>query len=444
MTSESETEIWKGKRIVDIKIEMEEALKIGRIVYYSCVPRYVSRLLHHLKRIKALVGSDRPRQGSELLHAFANGCLAKTGEVVDSGGLFQAFGSKILNAWIFARELATADPEETVGELTAWLETDYYKIGFHIEEDLADIMRPEIVNRFVRIARNVLDALPPDDELEANSPRARWLHNLKILCYAQGDWEGYLQLCPAGKVGVIDCVRMAKIHQIQGERELALRWVERGIEYESNAGPGEDSEGKLRRLRIELLAELGCKRDVLDLLWGDFRRMPDHGLYQEIQALTHPKQRRVCHGRLIQITKESPFPQGVSLFIELGEIEALADYFNGASVDEIREARGELMVQAARALRRRYPGKAAEIYYITAMKILDRNKRDSYLRALRCLQHTRNYLLMAGMRENWDEIVHYIRRKHIRKISFMHKFERLAAGETVSEPAWLPYKVPKY
>jgi hypothetical protein len=259
-----------------IEQEIEPALNPGSFIRdRACFP-FVRSLEEIAARIEAL-GAAR---AAALYEIFLAGCREKAEELDDSSGSFGLFAKDLICRWVKARQASGGDPVETVRTVLAWMDADPYAFCFEIEGQLAKALGKAELAAFERLIRVRFDATPEEERYD----RSRWGAVLRAIYVAQQHPAAYQAFAEETGLEPKDCLALATM-SVSQKPEMALEWVERGLDLERATPHGSAAGYDLNRLRRELLTTLGRNDEAVEAAWIDFQKHPSKYRSSPVEVL---------------------------------------------------------------------------------------------------------------------------------------------------------------
>lgn len=411
-----------------IENEIELALSPGAFIRDGACFSFVSGLEAVAARIDAFLNSEAARAVG-LYETFLAGCHEKAEELDDSSGSFGQFAQDLICRWIMARQVSGADPEETAGRLLEWMDNDPYAFCYQIEKDVAKAFDKGGLAAFESLIRARFEATSP----EAGYDRRRWGDALRAIYLAQRNPVAYEALSEQTGLNAEDCLALATIF-LARKPDLALTWVQRGIDLDRRTAHGSAAQYDLGRLHRELLIKLGRGEEALDAAWAEYRKSPSKFAYDDLMKVVPKAERAVWRERSLDAAKGADLHSAMELFVETRETERLADLVRGTADLALENISHYATEPAAVKLGKTHPGLAARLWRAQAMRIVGAGKSKYYDSAAVNLERARKCYLRAGLAAEWEETVRLVRADHYRKTSFMVLFEPVAAGTGHLEP----------
>jgi len=121
------------------------------------------------------------------------------------------------------------------------MDEDLHGFCHNLEEPVADVLDEAGLAALIKEIRARLEELetkPADadsDEVNLESPRRRWARALDVLFEAQWNLDPYLALAERRGLSAEDCLVIGTELTPEAQPEVALSWVERGIEIDSRS-----------------------------------------------------------------------------------------------------------------------------------------------------------------------------------------------------------------
>lgn len=415
-------------RRAEIEVELEEALQPGRFIGYNASFDFVQRLEEIHTRLEAMIGAGEGVAAAAHLETFIAACFEKAEEIDDSsGGLGQLVGD-LFCTWVCARQAAEADAAETVGLLLWWMDHDDYGFCHRLEQDVVKVLDGDGLEALAAEARVRFEASAPDDRGPVGYPRRRWTEVFKRTLAAQSDAEEYLALCELTLLASSDCDVLAAIHEGRGDPDVALSWVERGLELAGREGYSGSAEHDLKKRQRILLLRLGRRPEAIDLARRDFEKGPNVFAYETLIGLVPAAERDRWHRKAMVVADGAALKQGVDLLVKVCELDRLVARISAATASDLEAISHHSAAPAADLLAASHPALAARVYRALGLRVVNAKKSKYYDAALAHLERARDCYLVAGRADLWEDLVADVRRRHARKTSFMPGFERLAAG----------------
>jgi hypothetical protein len=245
-----------------IENEIELALSPGSFICDRACFSFVSSLEEVAARIDGLLKTDLARAAG-LYETFLAGCHEKAEELDDSSGSFGQFAKDLICRWIKARQAAGAGPDDTAAKLLGWMDNDPYAFCYQIEKEVAKAFDKAGLAACERLIRARFEAAPSEERYN----RRRWSDVLRAIYLAQRNPVAYQSLAEQTGLDPRDCLALATVF-VSRKPDLALTWVDRGIDLDGRIRHGSGVGCDLGRLQRELLTKLGRGDEALDAAWG--------------------------------------------------------------------------------------------------------------------------------------------------------------------------------
>jgi len=411
-----------------IELQIELALSPGSFIRDRACFSFVGGLEEVAAGIDGLLKTDAAR-AARLYETFLAGCLEKAEELDDSSGSFGQFAKDLICRWIKARQTAGADPEATVAGLLGWMDNDPYSFCYQIEKEAAQAFDRPGLAVFERLIRARFEATPPEEQFD----RRHWGDALRAIYLAQRNPVAYQALAEETGLAAGDCLALATILAPR-QPDLALKWVDRGIDLDRKTPYGSEASYGLGRLQRELLTKLGRGDEARDAAWAEYRKSPSSSSFDELMKAVPKAERAVWREKALDAAKGADLYSVMELFVEKGETERLAELVRVTTDAALENISHYATEPAAMKLEKPHPELAARLWRAQAMRIVDAAKSKYYDAAAANLERARKCYLRAGLAAEWEETVRLVRAGHHRKPAFMAAFEPVAAGNGHRKP----------
>lgn len=420
----------KTRRKDPIEQHIELALNPGAFIGDRTCFAFVSSLEEVAAGIDALLRTDAARAAG-LYETFLAGCAEKAEEIDDSSGSFNQFSKDLICRWVTARQVSGADAGQTAATATllAWMDDDPYAFCYEIEGQVAEALDKAGLAAFERLIRARFDATPAAEEYD----RRRWGDVLCAVHVAQQDPAAYQNLAEQTGIKPKDCLALATMFVLR-QPELALEWVETGIDLERKTAFGSAAGYDLGRLRRELLTKLGRRDEAIEIAWGEYREHPSKCSFDALIKVVPKEQRAAWREKALDAARGADLHSVMELFTETSETERLAALVSGVTDSALENTSHYATEPAAARLDKSHPAQAARLWRAQAMRIVDAGKSKYYSAAVANLDRARRCYLRAGLGAEWEATVRQIRADHYRKTGFMAAFEPVAKGDGFHEP----------
>jgi hypothetical protein len=405
-----------------VEIEIERALSPGAFIRDGACFSFVSSLEGVAAQIDQLQKTD-PARAAGLYESFLAGCREKADELDDSSGSFGQFASDLICRWIKASQTSDASPDDTAKTLLGWLDNDPYAFCYQIEKDVAKALNNAGLAAFERLIRARFESIPSEERYD----RGRWVDVLRAIYFAQRNPSAYEALAEEIGLEPRDCLALATIF-IARKPDLALAWVDRGIELDRKNPHGSAAGYDLTRLRRELLTRLGRGHEAIESAWGEYRKSPSRFSFDDLMKVVPKAERAVWRERALDAAKGADLHSVMELLVETRETERLAELVRDTTDVAFENISHYATEPAAMKLEQPHPELAARLWRAQAMRIVDAGKSKYYDAAATNLERCRKCYLRAGLVAEWEEAVRQIRTDHFRKFAFMAAFESVAGG----------------
>jgi hypothetical protein len=401
--------------------EIELAFSPGSFIRDRECFSFVSSLEAVADEIDILLKTDAAR-AARLYESFLAGCHLKAEELDDSSGSFGQFAKDLICRWIKARQKAGAKSNETAATLLGWMDNDPYAFCYEIEKDVASTFDKAGLAAFESLIRARFEATPSDETYD----RRRWSDVLRAIYLAQGNPVAYEALAEQVGLKPQDCLALATI--FPRKPELALQWVERGIELERKSAYGSTSSYDLGRLQRELFLKLGRQEDAIQAAWAEYREHPSKFSFDDLMKVVPKAQHATWREKAMDAALGAELHSAMELFVETRETERLAALVKSTTDVALENISHYATEPAAMKLEKLHPGLAARLWRAQALRIVDAGKSKYYEAAVANLERARKCYLRAGLAADWEETERQVRADHYRKTAFMAAFNSVAAG----------------
>jgi hypothetical protein len=271
-----------------IENEIELALSPGSYIRDRACFSFVSSLVEVAAQIDELQTTDAERAAG-LYETFLAGCREKAEELDDSSGSFGRFAKDLICRWIRARQASGAGPDKTAATLLVWMDNDCYQI----EKAVAEAFDKAGLAAFESLIRSRFEAIPSEERFD----RRRWSDVLRAIYLAQRNPVAYQVLAEQTGLDAQDCLALATIF-VSRKPDLALAWVDRGIDLERTTPHGCGAGYDLGRLRRELLTRLGRGDEAPEAAWVEYRKSPSNFSFDDLMKVLPKAARAACARKL--------------------------------------------------------------------------------------------------------------------------------------------------
>ncbi|RPI21979.1 MAG: hypothetical protein EHM61_23435 [Acidobacteria bacterium] len=421
---------------------IESALAPDCWVPYSEATSFIRRLESVADEIDKLIPTE-PALASLLYETFLAGCHYKVEQIDDSDGELGNFVGRLYVRWTQARQASGATSAQTAKRLAEWMDDDPHGFCDNLEERAAEVLDEaglaalihEISARLEQLETKSADA--EADETNLEWPRRRWTRALRALFRAQRNLDAYLALAEKTGLTAEDCLVIGTELTPEAQPEVALSWVERGIEIGSRSSKYSSERYRLTRTRWDLLVRLGRRGEALEAVWSEYRQSPGWPGYQELIKYVPESEREIWHERAIDAAKGTELRSLTELLVQTDEIALLAEVIRGATDDVLADQSHYYTEPAAQKLQGDHPDLAARLWCAQGLRIVNAGKSSYYSAALENFERARDCFTRAGLAESWRRVVEDVRSRHRRKSGFMPGFEQIVAGSSLRTPSFL-------
>ena len=406
-----------------IENEIELALSPGEFIRDRACFSFVSSLQAVAIQIELLLKTDSARAAG-LYEIFLVGCREKAEELDDSSGSFGQFAKDLICRWIKARQKAGAGPDDTAATLLVWMDNDPYAFCYQIEKAVAEAFDKAGLAAFESLIRSRFEAIPSEERFD----RRRWSDVLCAIYLAQRNPVAYEALAEQTGLDARDCMALATIF-VSRKPDVALAWVDRGIDLERTTPHGSGAGYDLGRLQRELLTRLGRGDEALDAAWVEYRKNPSKFSFDDLMKVVPKADRAAWREKALNAAKGADLHSVMELLVETKETVRLAELVRDTTDVALESISHYATKPAAMKLEKPHPELAARLWRAQAMRIVDAGKSKYYEAAAANLERARRCYVRAGRVAEWEDAVHQIRADHHRKTAFMAVFESVAAGD---------------
>jgi hypothetical protein len=405
-----------------IENEIDLALSLGSYIRDRACFSFVSSLVEVAAQIAELQTTDGARAAG-LYETFLAGCREKAEELDDSSGSFGQFAKDLICRWIKARQASGAGPDDTAATLLVWMDNDPYAFCYQIEKSVSEAFDEAGLAAFERLIRARFEAIPSEERFD----RRRWSDVLRAIYLAQRNPVAYEALAGQTGLDARDCLALATIF-VSRKPDLALAWVDRGIDLERTTPHGSGAGYDLGRLRRELLTRLGRGDEALDAAWVEYRKSPSKLRFDDLMKVVPKAERTAWREKSLDAAKGADLHAVMELLVETKEMERLAELVRVTNDVALENLSHYATEPAAMKLEKPHPELAARLWRAQAMRIVDAGKSKYYEAAAANLERARRCYVRAGLVAVWEDAVRQIRADHYRKTAFMAAFESVSAG----------------
>ena len=300
---------------------------------------------------------------------------------------------------------------------------DPYAFCYQIEKAVAEAFDKAGLAAFESLIRSRFEAIPSEERFD----RRRWSDVLRAMYLAQRNPVAYEALAEQTGLDARDCMALATIF-VSRKPDVALAWVDRGIDLERMTPHGSGAGYDLGRLRRELLTRLGRGDEALDAAWVEYRKNPSKFSFDDLMKVVPKADRAGWREKALNAAKGADLHSVMELLVESKEMGRLAELVRDTTDVALENISHYATDPAAMKLEKPHPELAARLWRAQAMRIVDAGKSKYYEAAAANLERARRCYVRAGRVAEWEDAVHQIRADHRRKTAFMAVFESVAAG----------------
>ncbi len=409
--------------IETIESAIEDTLRPGDLIEYDFSWSFTSGL----EEVRSIIENftiREPVRSIDLIETFIAACYEKAEEIDDSSGSFGDFVEGLFCSWVNARQRADCAAKETVDRLLAWMDKDVYGFTYNLEKEVSRFLDKEGLEEYAAAIRARYDAA-----VKKEHHRRLWGGTLKSIYAAGGDFDSYVSICNETELLPVDCETLAEMCLSNEKPAEALKWVEKGLEIQSNAQVYRGSSYKLDTMKRDILTRLGRPEEALADAWHEFSKRPDEFTHEELLKHIPKEQRTEYHNRILEVIRSAELRPAIRLLLELNEKNVLAERIRKVSVSSLESLSHYTTEPAAKILAEAYPDVAAKLYQAMGLRIVNAKKSKYYDAAISNFEQAKRLYEKAGLESTWLELVENVRNSHSRKYSFMPGFEQVAEGK---------------
>ena len=170
------------------------------------------------------------------------------------------------------------------------------------------------------LIRTRFEATPSEERYD----RRRWGDVLRAIYLAQRNPAAYEALAEQTGLEPRDCLALATIF-VSRKPDLALTWVDRGIELDRRTPHGSAAGYDLARLQRELLTKLGREDEALDAAWAEYRKSPSKFSFDDLMKVVPKAERAAWREKALDAAKGADLHSVMELLVETKETERLAE-----------------------------------------------------------------------------------------------------------------------
>ncbi|MGD9162808.1 MAG: hypothetical protein PVG39_30660 [Desulfobacteraceae bacterium] len=406
-----------------IESAIENSLRPGYFIDYNSNRSFVS----DLEKVKNIIDdfvNKEPIRSIDLIEIFIAACYEKAEEIDDSSGSFGDFIEELFYSWVNARQKADCAAKETVDRLIAWMDNDDYGFTYHLERNVTRHLNKKGLKEFATAIRTRFDA----DGI-TNQHRLQWGEALKSIYAAGRDLKSYISICNETELLPVDCEILAGMLLSRRKPAEALKWIEKGLEIQSNNQLYRGSSYNLNTIKRDILTKFGKPEKALADAWQHFSKHPDEFTYKELLKRIPKQQRSGYHSRILEAISTAELGSAISLLLKLKEKDVLAERLRQVSDSRLQSLSHYTTEPVAKKLAREYPDVAAKLYQAMGLRIVNAKKSKYYDAAISNFEQAKRCYEKAGLESTWIELVEDVRNNHSRKYSFIPGFEQVVEGK---------------
>ena len=410
--------------------EIENIMQPGDYIDSYNTDSFVEELKNITEKIAAFVEAE-PRRAASLCEALIAGCYEKIEEVDDSDGDLGNFGESVFCLWIEALQAAQENPEKIIEQLFKWIEQDDYGFCSYLEREVVKILNPQGLVAFEKIARQRFEESLQKENI-SNTKSYGFKQSAEILkdiLAAQKNITGYLEICKETELAPKDGIAIAGIYETQQQYELALEWIEKGLDISFHMShSSEDSQ--LSSLKLRLLQTLNRNADAVAFAWQCFQQQVSVYRYEDLLKYAPEGERLHWRQQALDYAQQIDIKTIISFYVKAEAWGELAERLTSVSIQEFIAMSHFTTEPAAKGLSTHYPAVAAKLYQALAMRIVNAGKSTYYTEALENFWQAKICYERAGLVNDWQSLVSEVRKNHSRKRGIIPGFELIVKGES--------------
>lgn len=414
---------------------IECAIALGHFVSHYEEYEYINELEEAREYLRGLSTDKRFYSDAVELYEYFIACCYEKIEEVDTETSFHDFVKSLFSDWIYVRQISGCDTEETLDLLLKWEQDDGYGLCISAGEaakamDRAgrNCYKKYLLEEFEQsFAKESKKGIKEFSELPWSIRRIT--SDLKEVCCVTKDANVYIKLCEELYFSPSDCEKIANIFKEKHNYNAALEWVMKGLSQEKKRDWRNEGSYGLDNLRIELLGNIGNKKEAVELAWQKFKKYPCDTYYHELMKYVSQSQKPKWRKKAVETAYYSKLDNGtICLLFELKEFEKLSSLIIKSQGKTLEELFYYHAVKVAEKLERKYKVAAAKLYLSLTMNIVKAGRSKAYKYALRYCEKLKTLYEETGQKKKWRQFVQYIQQNHGRKYSFMDGFEKIVEG----------------
>ena len=402
--------------------------------------KYINELEEAREYLRGMSTDKRFYSDAVELYEYFIACCYEKIEEVDTETAFHDFVESLFSDWIYVRQISGCDTEDTLDLLLKWEQDDGYGLCISAGEAAKamdrtgrNIYKKYLLEQFEQSFSKASQNGPKEfSELPWNIREI--ISNLKDVCCATKDADVYIKLCEKLYFSPSDCEKIVNIFKEKRNYDAALEWVMKGLSQEKKRDWRNEGSYGLDNLRIELLGNIGNKKEAAELAWQKFKKHPCDMYYHELMKYVPQSQKARWRKRAVEMACCSKLDnETICLLFELKEFEKISSLIIKSQEKTLEKLFYYDAVKVAEKLEGIYKTAAAKLYLALTMNIVKAGRSKAYKYALKYCEKLKTLYEEAGQKRKWSQLVQYIQQNHGRKYGFMDGFEKIIEGKNNEE-----------
>lgn len=393
------------------RTDIEHALLPGTFIPASDMPAFVSRVRALHSRLAAMARAGHASKAVKLYEVFLAACVNKASELTDPQRLLSEAFRSLFCGWIRARQKAGLSPKETVRQVVQWqicMEHNQFEVpvdmvakaldrrGYSLFADHYLQMLDHSLKRWQSVNQEP-GKCPPDHVL--------WpAVALSAIYDIRGDIQAYTILTQLVGLKADDCHRLASMAERQQNIELALDWIERGVELDRDASREKRLGHLLTDDQLSLLIKLGRIDEARALAWSRFRETRSITDYRELMRLAPEDQRSAWHHKAMFLSSTEKW-SSLDLLAHCKEWRRLADRIKQSAENDVSVFGARLPEHTWASLAKADATAAAKLHVAVAFRILGQDLGTDHTHTLCHLKEARDLFRQVGDQDGWAAVV---------------------------------------
>lgn len=368
---------------------------------------------------------------------LAEHALAKLEAVLlsldDSSGYLGEVRARLLALHRRACMAARPDPVELARRLFARELASDFDL-FHVAaETYADVLGPQGLAEYRRLAEERWSTIRPlrpgEDDPDRWGTRFRITSIMLAIARAEDDVEAQAEVLERDLSTGYGFLQIAELHRDHGNPELALAWVEKGLE----AFP-EHTDWRLRAFAADAYLRAGRDDDAMALVWAELSERPDFERYKLLKeyadraeawprwrakALAFLRERLAVRKRESASSGWHGSDHSTLVAIHLWE----GDPETAWKEAEAGGCSSTLWMALARERETRHPEDAVPVYQREVEALVRQGNNDAYAQAVALLKMIRNVMTRIGPDSAFTHYLDEVRHAHKAKRNFLRMID---------------------